>query len=97
MTKEKIQVIYLQTFQSGVASLKNMFAAEAVLIWFLRMCGRAEKDFTRNEPGIARPSKFSKNLAHDQLRSTGSITFGVVEKIDPTLVRFDHQRFCDII
>ena len=97
MTKEKIQVIDLQPLQSGVTGVKNMFAAEPVLVRFLGVFGRTKKDLTRNKPGIARPAKFPENLAHHQLGPSGSVPFGVIEKIDSAIVGLDHQGFRDVV
>src|ERR1700731_3130390 len=74
-----------------------MFATQSILVWLLRLLGRAKKHLTRYQPSIARPSQLPKNLSHHDFRLTGCVPLGVVEEINPSFVRLNHQIFGHII
>src|SRR6516165_9672203 len=76
---------------------KNMFATQTVLVRSLRVTRRAPKDFTGNKPGVARPTDLAENFSHYQFGTSRSISLRIVEKIDASVVSFNHQGLSYIV
>src|SRR5262249_6128404 len=89
MAKIQVEVINLQSSQSGVARFDDMFATQSSLVWPIA----APKYLARDNKGIAGPSLLFQDIAHHDLGSTFGVSFGVIEKIRAAVVSDCHQFF----
>jgi hypothetical protein len=61
-----------------------------------RLCG-TKVNFAGNQPAVSRPIQLLQDLAHDDLGFSARISLRVVEKVDATLIGFDHKCLSDIV